>query len=40
MYYEYMTIHNMLCDFFYSFKTQGRIILGHTILLLNTVDIV
>jgi hypothetical protein len=29
-------LHNILCDFFYPFKTQGRIILGHTVLLLNS----
>jgi hypothetical protein len=30
MYYEYMTAQNKFCAiFFYPFKTQGRIILGH-----------
>ena len=26
-------LHNILCDFFYPFKTQGRIILGCIVLL-------
>jgi hypothetical protein len=29
-------LHNILYDFFYPFKTQGRIILGHTVFLLNS----
>jgi hypothetical protein len=33
-------LHNILCDFFYPFKTQGRIILGRTVLLLNSIHIV
>ena len=32
-------LHNILCDLFYPFKTQVRIILGHTVLLLNSVHI-
>jgi hypothetical protein len=37
MYYEYMTTQYFVRFFFYPFKTQGRIILGHTVLLLNSV---
>jgi hypothetical protein len=35
MYYEYMTTQYFV-RFFYLFKTQGRIILGRTVLLLNS----
>jgi hypothetical protein len=30
-------LHNILCDFFYPFKTQGWIILGRTVLMLSSV---
>jgi hypothetical protein len=33
-------LHNFLCDFFYPFKTQDQIILGRTVLLLNSVHII
>jgi hypothetical protein len=39
MYYEYMTTQYFV-RFFYPFKTQGRIILGRVVLLLNSVHIV
>ena len=35
MYYEYMTTQYFVRFFFDPFITQGRIILGHTVLLLN-----
>ena len=31
-------LHNILCDFFYPFKIQGRVILGRTVLLLNSIQ--
>ena len=30
-------LHNILCDFFYPFKTQGRIILGRTVLSIHSI---
>ena len=40
MYYEYMTTQYFVRFLFYPFKTQGRIILGRTVLLLNSIHIV
>jgi hypothetical protein len=35
----FSNIHNILCDFFYPFKTEDRIILGRTVLILKTGNI-